>query len=114
MTDIDRIINYMLEFGSITCKECDREIGTTELRRRICDIKDRGYEIGNVWETGENRMGVPTRYKRYFILKSPAEPKKTHCEPKAKPEPRQKSFWDLVPGIKKLTARIKKHTITKK
>ena len=71
MSDVERIIEYMQECGSITCKECERQIGTTELRRRIRDIKDMGYEIGDVWEDGENRVGVKTRYKRYFIVKTP-------------------------------------------
>lgn len=80
MSDIDRIIQYMEENHSITCKECEKKIGTTELRRRIRDIKDRGYEIGDVWEDGENRVGVKTRYKRYFIIKSPVGPKKRRFE----------------------------------
>lgn len=67
MNDIDRILNYMLAHKGITCKECEKEIGTTELRRRICDLKEKGWIIIDVWEKGVNRVGVPTRYKRYFI-----------------------------------------------
>lgn len=84
MSDIERIIRHMREIGSITCKECEQKIGTTELRRRICDIKDMGYEIGDVWEAGENRVGRKTRYKRYFILKSP------DCAVRAKKEEKEK------------------------
>jgi hypothetical protein len=67
MNDTDRILNYMLTHKGITCKECEKEIGTTELRRRICDLKEKGWVIIDVWEQGVNRVGVPTRYKRYFI-----------------------------------------------
>lgn len=67
MNDIDRILNYMLTHKGITCKECEKEIGTTELRRRICDLKEKGWIIIDVWEKGVNRVGAPTRYKRYFI-----------------------------------------------
>ena len=105
MSDIDRIIIYMKEKGSITGKECSREIGTGELRRRIRDIKDQGYEIGDVWETGENRVGRPTRYKRYFILKEPESQKKTVFEHPKK----QISFWDFFGGIYNLTIRRKKY-----
>ena len=29
MNDTDRILNYMLNHKGITCKECEKEIGTT-------------------------------------------------------------------------------------
>ena len=109
MSDIDRIIQYMKDHGSITCKECEQKVGTTELRRRICDIKDMGYQIGDVWEDGENREGNKTRYKRYFIEKEPdyaVRAKKEPCEPKEK-----HSFWDRFNRIKKLTAAKKQSTI---
>ena len=96
MTDVARIIEFMQEHKSITCKECQKHIGTTELRRRIRDIKDMGYEIGDVWEDGENRVGVKTRYKRYFIIKEP------NCavRPKKEEIKRQISFKEY---FKKLT-----------
>lgn len=84
MSDVERIIEYMQESGSITCKECQKKIGTTELRRRIRDIKDMGYEIGDIWEDGENRVGVKTRYKRYFIVKTPDCAVRTKKEEKRK------------------------------
>lgn len=112
MSDIERIINYMKEKGSITGKECSREIGTGELRRRIRDIKDIGYEIGDVWETGENRVGAPTRYKRYFILKEPESPKKADCQhPKKEITFWDVSSWDFFEGIYKLTRKIKRNKI---
>ena len=110
MSDIDRIIDYMIKNGSITCKECERNIGTTELRRRVCDIKDRGYTVEGVWEDGENRVGAPTRYKRYFITKLPSETKKQVRKYRRK-EPEQKSFWDLKSIIKKLTPKRKQHKL---
>lgn len=94
MSDIDRIINYMQQKGSITCKECEKEIGTTELRRRIRDIKDRGFDVGDTWEVGENRVGVRTRYKRYFILKGPEGPKK----------PQKHSIWERLKKMHNLTS----------
>lgn len=98
MSDIERIIKYMRENGSITCKECEKNIGTTELRRRIRDIKDQGYDIGDAWEDGENRVGVKTRYKRYFIIKGPEGPKEPQKE-----QPKKRSLWDRLKKIKDLT-----------
>lgn len=71
MSDWLRIAEYMKTHKGITCKECEKEIGTTELRKRICDLKDKGYKIIDVWETGVNRVGVETRYKRYFLISEP-------------------------------------------
>lgn len=73
MSDWKRIAEYMKTHKGITCKECEREIGTTELRRRICDLKEKGYIIIGIKEEGENRVGVPTRYKRYYLLKEPEQ-----------------------------------------
>lgn len=68
MSDCQRILKYMIEHKGITVSECRDFLGTTELRRRICDLKDKGWEITDSWEDGFNRVGHPTRYKRYFLL----------------------------------------------
>ena len=71
MSDWKRIAEYMKTHKGITCKECEKEIGTTELRKNICVMKDKGYKITDVWENGVNRVGVETRYKRYFLISEP-------------------------------------------
>lgn len=83
MTDLMRIADYMKTHKGITVKECEREIGTTELRKRISELKDRGYNITDVWEEGFNRVGHPTRFKRYFLI---SEPVVIKIEEKAKKE----------------------------
>lgn len=71
MSDWNRIVEYMKTHNGITGKECNNKIGTGDLRRRIVDIKRKGYKIVDIWENGVNRAGRPTRYKRYFLLKEP-------------------------------------------
>ena len=71
MSDWKRIVEYMKTHKGITCKECERDIGTTELRRRICDLREKGYNITEIWEEGVNRVGVKTRFKRYYLLSEP-------------------------------------------
>lgn len=68
MSDCDRIINYMRKHKSLTVAECRDKLGTTELRKRISQLRQRGYNIVDRWEDGYNRVGVPTRFKRYFLL----------------------------------------------
>lgn len=64
MGDWERIAEYMRRNPGITGDECKKYIGTSELRRRICDLKERGFVITDIWEHGVNRVGKPTRFKR--------------------------------------------------
>lgn len=72
MTDCERIVAYCKQHGSITQMEATRELGNTRLGARIWDLKHKlGYEVEDVWETGTDRFGEPTRYKRYFVKEKP-------------------------------------------
>lgn len=55
----------------ITVREAVEVLGTTELRKIMCRIRDKGYNVTSIWEVGENKFGEQTKYKRYFV-----EPKK--------------------------------------
>lgn len=63
------ILKYMqTNKGGLTVKDCIDNLGTTELRKIISDLKDSGWKFSDVWETGTNRWGETTRYKRYFLI----------------------------------------------
>ena len=53
----------------ITVREAVEVLGTTELRKIMSTLKEKGYKVMTVWEDGENRYGNPVRYKRYFVEK---------------------------------------------
>ena len=63
---LNRVINYMREFGSITSFEAFTELGCTRLSeyirqaRLVLNIKDK-------WEKTINRYGEKVEYKRYWI-----------------------------------------------
>ena len=59
----------------ITVREATEVLGTTELRKIMSDMKEKGYKVVTVWEEGLNRYGNMVRYKRYFV-----ETKKTKME----------------------------------
>jgi len=65
----DRVIAYILAYGSITADDADRQFGCKRLASRICDLKRKGYSIGKVMELGKNRYGEDVRYARYFLIK---------------------------------------------
>lgn len=60
----DRIINYIREFGSISSWEAYSDLGITQLGARIDQLKKDGYEFVTEWEKGKNRYGEPTMYKK--------------------------------------------------
>ena len=45
MTQQERIIQYMNDFGSITAIEAVAELGITQLSARICELQNKGYEV---------------------------------------------------------------------
>lgn len=62
-----RIINYIREFGSITSYEAYSDLGITQLGARIDQLKKEGYEFKTEWESNTNRYGERTDYKRYYL-----------------------------------------------
>lgn len=62
-----RILQYMINFGSITGHQAITDLGTTELRSRISEIRRAGYAVSSDYEDGKNRFGEPVRYKRYRL-----------------------------------------------
>ena len=68
MTQIEKIINYMEQRGSITSLEAMQELGCMRLASRMCDIKALGYNVVREMETSKNRSGEPVHYARYRII----------------------------------------------
>lgn len=68
ITQKDRILNYIREFGSISSWEAYSDLGITQLGARIDQLKKEGYEFVTEWEQKKNRFGEPTTYKRYRLV----------------------------------------------
>jgi len=51
----------------LTAVEIKDLCGTTEARKIISDLRKKGFEITDMWESGENRFGRKTRFKRYKL-----------------------------------------------
>ena len=83
MSYTTRIIEYMRAKGNkgMTAGECRDNIGTTEFRKRVSELRRAGYVIVTQWETGPNSNGTTSRYCRYFLIKEPdfaQKPKKVN------------------------------------
>ena len=73
ITQRDRVINYIREFGSISSLEAYKDLGVTQLATRIKELKEQGYEFKTEWESSTNRFGEKTDYKRYYLADMIAE-----------------------------------------
>ena len=67
MTQNERIIRHLNDYGSITSLEAMTEYGIMRLASRINDLKKLGYPIIGEIETGKNRYGELTRFSRYRL-----------------------------------------------
>ena len=63
----ERIIKYIRDYGSISSWEAYSDLGITQLGARIDQLKKEGYNFRTEWETGKNRYGEPVTFKRYYL-----------------------------------------------
>lgn len=73
ITQKDRILEYIRNFGSISSFEAYADLGITQLGARIDQLKKEGYEFKTEWESNTNRFGENTDYKRYYLADMIAE-----------------------------------------
>ena len=67
MTQKERIIEYINQFGSITSWQAYQDLGIMQLGARIDQLQKEGYVFRTEWEHKENRYGEPVSFKRYYI-----------------------------------------------
>lgn len=67
ITQKDRIINYIRQFGSITSWEAYQDLGVMQLGARIDQLQKEGYIFRTEWEHKENRYGENVQFKRYYL-----------------------------------------------
>ena len=69
MTQCEKILRHMEDYGSITSLEAVNEYGIMRLASRISDLKQSGVPIRKSMERGKNRYGEATSYARYSLRK---------------------------------------------
>lgn len=73
ITQKDRILEYIRNFGSISSFEAYADLGITQLGARIDKLKKEGFKFRTEWESNTNRFGEKTEYKRYYLVDIIAE-----------------------------------------
>lgn len=65
MTQNERLLRHLTDYGSITPVEALSDYGIMRLGARIYDLKREGHVITSELVEGRNRYGERTRYARY-------------------------------------------------
>ena len=67
ITQKERIINYIRQFGSITSWEAYQDLGVMQLGARIDQLKKDGYTFKTEWVHKKNRFGEDVSFKKYYL-----------------------------------------------
>ena len=63
-----RVWNYLDSGKGITRLEAYSKLGIFELPKRISELRQQGYPIGDTWIHVTNRYGEKTRVKLYYKI----------------------------------------------
>ena len=69
VTQCDRILRHLKDYGSITPLEAMNEYGIMRLAARINDLRAQGIAIESEVKTGKNRYGEDTHFSVYRLKK---------------------------------------------
>lgn len=67
LTQCDKILRHLQDYGSISQMDALREYGIMRLASRISDLKRRGYPVTREMVAGKNRYGETVTYARYSL-----------------------------------------------
>lgn len=70
MTQNERILRHLRDYGSITQREATEEYGCQRLAARIGELRRAGYQIDRRMESSKNRYGERVSYARYTLKES--------------------------------------------
>ena len=68
MTQADKVLRHLTDYGSITPMEALRDYSIMRLGARIWDLKHRGVPIITEIEHGVNRYDEKTHWARYVLM----------------------------------------------
>lgn len=67
MTQNEKILRHLKQYGSITTMDAFMMYGITRLSARISDLRDKGIEIISKTEKSRNRDGRWVYFDRYVL-----------------------------------------------
>ena len=67
MTQEQRVLEYLKDFGSITSWEAIKEFGATRLSAIIYNLRNKGYNITSRFSSAKNRYGDKVQFAIYEL-----------------------------------------------
>lgn len=67
LTQYDRVLQHLKDYGTITSWESFAEYGITRLSAIIYLLKKDGYKISSTFQSVKNRYGEPTSFAVYKL-----------------------------------------------
>lgn len=67
VTQRDRVLSYLRDFGSITSWQAYEDLGIMQLGTRIFELKKQGYKFTKEKVTKTNRYGNKCRFDKYML-----------------------------------------------
>jgi len=67
MTQKERVLNYMKDFGDITPFQAFTDLGCTKLATRISELIQDGVKVKKEWVNSKNRYGEKVRFMKYSL-----------------------------------------------
>lgn len=67
MTQCDRVLRHLEDYGQITTMEAFQDYGITRLSGRIWDLRQAGHPITSTVTAGKNRYGETVHYTTYKL-----------------------------------------------
>lgn len=68
ITQCDRIIQYIQDFGYITAYQAYTDLGVTQLGARIYNLKQKGFKFKTERVKDTNRYGETVYYDKYMLI----------------------------------------------
>lgn len=65
MTQRDRILKWLMDYGTLTRVEAFAELGIIESPARISELRKMGHVISTTREHGKNRYGEPVSWVKW-------------------------------------------------
>lgn len=66
-TQREKVLAYIVKFGSITSWQAYADLGVTQLGARIYELKEQGYVFSKTRVHTKNRLGEKTHYDEYRL-----------------------------------------------
>ena len=70
ITQCDKVLRHLRDYGSITAIEAFSEYGILRLAARISDLKERGHNITREIKHGKNKYEEPVHYSVYRLIEN--------------------------------------------